>query len=40
MSSSCDESGNFPGAKGTIFSIELPALGEDGPDSQKAGDQD
>lgn len=36
--SSCDEKGDFPGTTGTIFSIELPALEEDSPHSQKAGD--
>ncbi len=38
--SSCVERENFPDTKGTIFSIELPALEENNPHSQKAGDQD
>ncbi len=38
--SSSDERENFPDTKGTIFSIELPALEEDSPRNQKAGDQD
>lgn len=38
--SSCDERENFPDTKGTIFSIELPALEGNNPHSQKAGDQD
>lgn len=38
--SSRDERENFPGATGTIFSIELPALEENNSHDQKAGDQD
>ena len=38
--SSCDERGNFPDEKGTIFSIELPVIEEDNPHNQKAGDQE
>lgn len=37
--SSRDERENFPGTTGTIFSIELPALGENGLENQKAGEQ-
>ena len=38
--SSRDEREKFPGETGTIFSIELPALEENDPHNQKAGDQD
>ncbi len=38
--SSCDERENFPGGKGTVFSIELPALERESPHGEKAGDQD
>lgn len=38
--SSCDERVNFPGGRGTIFSIELPAFEQESPHSERAGDQD